>query len=197
MTEINNIEEPSQINRLPMVIRGFFLVALGVSLFSLSPDKLSTSLLFLFAILAGLTGIVFVLVNKVGSILKTWIIIESIGDFLLGTSFMYLLLNDKNTLSHLRDVFSAFAILFAFMQFTYLYLVTLTGFNENIKILVLRGLTAIGYGLFGVVLFMQSDGNQLIFWLNFIGTGPLIAGIGCVFLSMHSFRKQSIQGSIY
>lgn len=75
-----------------------------------------------------------------------------------------------------------------FMQFIYIFQVVQSGFTENIKVILIRGLATICFGLYGVILFMQS-GDTLTFLINFIGVGPIVAGIGCLLLIMYSYRK--------
>ncbi len=174
-----------------MILRGIFLVALGTSLFWINSNTTVNLLLpILLALLAGISGLVFIQKNKIETVPKNWLMIESIADIVLGLAFIYMQVNGENGIENLRDVFAGFAILFAFMQFTYMFQIAMTDFVNNTKVLLIRGLAAIGFGLFGAVLFMQANNEVLTFLINCIGVGPIITGIGCIFLIMYSFRKQ-------
>lgn len=175
----------------PLVLRGIFLIVLGSGLFWINSQKtVNVSLLAIPALLAGIFGLIFLNKNKVDKVTKNWISIESIGDIILSLTFLYMYINGKNDITNVRDVFAGFAILFAFMQFTYMFQVAQMGAPANYKVFLIRGLTAIGYGLFGVVLFMQTGSDSLSFLLNCIGVGPILAGIGSILLIIYTFQKR-------
>ncbi|RQP15269.1 MAG: hypothetical protein EAS52_15725 [Parapedobacter sp.] len=178
-------------SKVPMILRGIFLVALGTSLFWINSNTTVNLLLpILLALLAGISGLAFIQKNKIATVPKNWLMIESIADIVLGLTFIYMQVQGENGIENLRDVFAGFAILFAFMQFTYMFQIAITDFKRNTKVLLFRGLSAVGFGMFGAVLFMQGNNEVLTFLINAIGAGPIIAGIGCIFLIMYSFRKQ-------
>lgn len=175
----------------PLVLRGIFLIILGTGLFGIgSQDTVNVSLLAIPALFAGIFGLIFLNKNKVDAITKNWILIESIADIILSLAFLYMYINDKNDITNVRNIFAGFALLFAFMQFTYMFQVAQTGAPANYKVFLIRGLTAIGYGLFGVALFMQTGKDNLAFLINCIGVGPVLAGIGSILLIMYAFRKK-------
>ncbi len=177
----NNFDEKIN-NKWIITLRGILLVAFGCYLFLVNKDgNISMLLLAVLPFLAGIFGLYFLTNNHaVGQISKNWLRVESIGDILLGCAFFYLFLQNMNTIANLRNVFAVFAILFCFMQLIFLFQIAESGFRDNAKIVLLRGLTAIGYALFGVILLYKDEGSLLSLLVSCIGAGPILSGIACI-----------------
>src|SRR5690606_9018221 len=110
-------------------------------------------------ILAGVFGLYYLQKNVTIGLLtvKNWLKIESVGDIILGIVFFYLFLKDMDSINTIRTVFASFAMLYCFMQFTFIFQIAMSGFRGNALVAIIRAVTAVGYGLFAVILFYKDD----------------------------------------
>ena len=85
--------------------------------------------------------------------------------------------------------FAFFFIAFAFMQFIYIFQIAEIGLLDNINIVIARTVMAVGYGLVGVTLIYNSIFvSTSTLFINFIGIGPLAAGIAVLTLSYRMYK---------
>lgn len=161
--------------------RGIFLILLGMLLFIINSEHPVGILLpALSAIAAGIMGFLFAVNNTNEQIRRGWLMIESGADILLGVIFFFLYVNGADNVEEIRKVFALFSVFFAFMQFIFIFMIAQTGLGFDVRMAVIRALTAIGYGLFGLILIAVNDTEKLSFLISCIGLGPIISGMACL-----------------
>lgn len=185
------------VRKWALTLRGIFLIATGIVLFTVRPESTKTLVLAFaaFTFLAGASGLVFANSNKESRIKKNWLIIEAGADLLWSVIAMFIYFQSKDLTSDFLMAFAFFSLLFAFMQVLYLFQMAEKGVAPNVLPIVARAFSGIVFGLFGIVLIMKANTPGLgISMINFVSLGPVIAGIALIVLSarMYMVRRTMV-----
>lgn len=184
-------------NKWALTVRGFFLICVGVLLFTINENSSKCMVLFfsVLTFLAGFAGIRFAATNKTDQFKSNWLMLESGADIILSFISFYLYLKSTTLTVDFLIIFACFALVFAFLQVIYIFQIFQTEINLNIKTVAVRAILGVGYGLFGIVLlFKSSFPSASTAIINFIGIGPLLAGIALLVLSsqMYTVNKKLV-----
>lgn len=117
---------------------------------------------------------------------------ESGADIIFSFVAIYFYLRSANLTIDFMTAFACFALFFAFLQIIYIFQISQIGLMTNIKRILVSVLLAIIYGVFGIVLLFKSSFPETSTALiNFVGIGPLLAGIALLALSskMYSLKE--------
>ena len=173
-------------NKWALIVRGIFLIGIGILLFTISQNS-TKNLVLLFSLLtflAGIAGFEFATANKTNQLKSNWLMLESGADISFSIVAIFFYLKSADLTVDFLTAFASFALLFAFLQVIYIFQLAQIGLIPNIKIIVVRLILSWVFGLFGIILlFKSSFPGVTTSLINFIGIGPLLAGVSLLILS--------------
>ena len=183
-------------NKWALALRGIFLISTGILLFTINRNSSNSNVLIfgLLVFLAGIAGFYFALGNKVSPLKTNWLMMESGADIVFFFVAIYFYLRSSNLTIDFMTAFACFALFFAFLQIIYIFQISQIGLMPNIKRILVSVLLAIIYSVFGIVLlFKSSFPESTTVLINFVGIGPLLAGIALLALSskMYSLKQNA------
>ena len=166
-------------NKWQLNLRGLVLIGSGILLFMVTQNY-SKQLPLLFSalmLLAGILGLLFVSKNKLEHIRRGWLMMESSADIIFSIVVLYLYFQSENIIADFIMAFALFSFFMSFTQILNIFRILQLGLIPNIKIVAARAAVAFAYGIFAVVVMAKGASSESTEVINFIGVGPISAGI--------------------